>query len=93
MSDGSYLQCGGRTRPTVVSGLAAAARPLETARDLDPLIDAIGDARYVLGEASHGTSDFFTWRMEISKRLIAEHGFSFLAVEGDSPNCHASTDT
>ena len=73
----------------LASKLATAARPLEKARDLDPLIDAIGDARYVLlGEASHGTSEFYTWRMEISKRLIADHGFSFVGVEGDWPDCY-----
>jgi len=69
--------------------LARIARPLESARDLDPLIDAIGDAHYVLlGEASHGTSEFYTWRTEISKRLIAERDFSFIAVEGDWPDCY-----
>jgi erythromycin esterase len=65
------------------------AQPLETARDLDPLLERIGDARFVLlGEASHGTSEFYTWRAEISKRLIEEHGFSFIAVEGDWPDCY-----
>src|SRR5262249_30861909 len=53
------------------------------------LIDAIGDARFVLlGEASHGTSEFYTWRAEISRRLIEKHGFSFIAVEGDWPDCY-----
>jgi erythromycin esterase len=71
------------------TGLARIARPLESARDLDPLIDAVGDARFVLlGEASHGTSEFYTWRMEISKRLIDEKGFSFIGVEGDWPDCY-----
>ena len=71
------------------TGLARIARPLDSARDLDPLIDAVGDARFVLlGEASHGTSEFYTWRMEISKRLIAEKGFSFVGVEGDWPDCY-----
>jgi len=52
-------------------------------------MDAIGDARFVLlGEASHGTSEFYTWRTEISKRLIDERGFSFIAVEGDWPDCY-----
>jgi len=69
--------------------LARIARPLESAHDLDPLLDAIGDAHYVLlGEASHGTSEFYTWRTEISKRLIAEKGFSFIGVEGDWPDCY-----
>ncbi|MCR5887508.1 erythromycin esterase family protein [Hymenobacter sp. J193] len=62
--------------------------PLTSAADLDPLLEAIGDARIVLlGEASHGTSEYYTWRTAISKRLIQEKGFRFLAVEGDWPDC------
>ncbi|WP_158895804.1 erythromycin esterase family protein [Amycolatopsis anabasis] len=65
------------------------ALPLRGAGDLDPLLDRIGDARYVLlGEASHGTSEFYRWRAELTQRLIAERGFSFVAVEGDWPDCH-----
>jgi erythromycin esterase len=57
--------------------------------DLDPLIQRIGDARYVLlGEASHGTSEFYTWRRQLTQRLIREKGFSFIAVEGDWPDCY-----
>lgn len=63
--------------------------PLQKSEDLDPLLDRIGDSRYVLlGEATHGTHDFYTWRAEISKRLIREKGFSFVAVEGDWPDCY-----
>ncbi|WP_146902230.1 erythromycin esterase family protein [Adhaeribacter aerolatus] len=59
---------------------------LETEADLDPLLNQIGNARYVLlGEASHGTSEFYTWRAAISKRLIQEKGFTIIAVEGDWP--------
>ncbi|HLG03993.1 MAG TPA: erythromycin esterase family protein [Bacteroidia bacterium] len=62
---------------------------LELASDLDPLMELIGDARYVLlGEASHGTHEYYTWRTRLSKRLIAEKGFSFIAVEGDWPDCY-----
>jgi erythromycin esterase len=62
---------------------------LENASNLDPLLEHIGDARYVLlGEASHGTSEFYAWRTEITKRLIAEKDFSFVAVEGDWPDCY-----
>ena len=69
--------------------IQSAARPLGSPADLDPLIEAIGDARYVLlGEATHGTSEFYTWRTEITKRLVREKQFSFLAVEGDWPDCH-----
>ena len=77
-----------RGYPPLEPELRAAARPLAKAEDLDPLLDAIGDARYVLlGEASHGTSEFYTWRTEISRRLITEKQFSFIAVEGDWPDC------
>jgi len=56
---------------------------------LDPLLQAIGDARYVLlGEASHGTAEYYTWRAALSRRLIVEKGFSFIAVEGDWPDCY-----
>lgn len=64
------------------------ALPLEYESDLDPLLDRIGDAHYVLiGEASHGTHEYYAWRAALSRRLIAERGFSFVAVEGDWPAC------
>jgi erythromycin esterase len=63
--------------------------PLEDAEDLDPLLERIGDARYVLlGEASHGTHEYYLWRARISRRLIEEKGFRFIAVEGDWPDCY-----
>jgi erythromycin esterase-like protein len=62
---------------------------LETITDLDPLIDRIGDARFVLlGEASHGTSEYYRWRARLSLRLIEEKGFKFVSVEGDWPDCY-----
>ena len=62
--------------------------PLHDADDLDPLLERIGDARYVLlGEASHGTHDYYLWRARLSRRLIEEKGFRFIAVEGDWPDC------
>jgi erythromycin esterase-like protein len=62
---------------------------LTSPKDLDPLIEKIGNAKYVLlGEATHGTHEFYTWRSEISRRLIEEKGFSFIAVEGDWPDCY-----
>lgn len=58
--------------------------PLRNEQDLDILLQEIGDARVVLlGEASHGTSAYYTWRAAISKRLIQEKGFDFIAVEGE----------
>lgn len=62
---------------------------LENKADLNVLLDDIADARIVmLGEASHGTSDYYAWRTAISKRLIEEKGFTFIAVEGDWPDCY-----
>ena len=59
---------------------------IETA-DLDPLLDRIGDARVVLlGEASHGTSEFYRMRERISQQLITRKGFRFVAIEGDWPD-------
>lgn len=75
--------------PDLVRQLQALSRPLRRAGDLDPLVDRVGDARVVLlGEASHGTSEYYTWRTRISQRLIEEKGFSFIAVEGDWPDCY-----
>lgn len=69
--------------------LEAVSHPLKTDADLDPLLDLVGDSQYVLlGEASHGTSEYYTWRARLSKRLIREKGFSFIAVEGDWPDCY-----
>ena len=71
------------------SGFDVSRSRCEGAADLDPLLERIGDARFVLlGEASHGTREFYTWRAEISRRLIEEKGFSFIAVEGDWPDCY-----
>lgn len=65
------------------------AYELKTSADLDPLMEMIGDSRYVLlGEASHGTHEYYVWRSLLSKRLIREKGFSFVAVEGDWPDCY-----
>lgn len=66
------------------------AKPFDSINDLNPLLAAIGDAKYVLlGESSHGTSEFYTLRAELTKRLIQEKGFSVIAVEGDWPSCQS----
>ena len=59
------------------SQIAALASPLRMAADLDPLLDRIGSSRVVLlGEASHGTAEYYAWRMRISQRLMEEKGFN-----------------
>src|SRR2546430_8000048 len=80
----------GKSR-ALATELRRRAQPLRDASDLDPLIDRIGDARYVLlGEASHGTSEYYTWRAELSKRLIREKGFSFVASKATGPTVTAA---
>ncbi len=62
-----------------VSGIDAAS--------VDALLDRIGDARVVLlGEATHGTSEFYRMRAHLSRELIVRRGFDFVAVEGDWPD-------
>lgn len=73
----------------IVSEIRRHSHPCHSPADLQPLFDRIGDARIVmLGEASHGTHEYYTMRTQISKRLIEEKGFSFIAVEGDWPDCY-----
>ncbi|KAB1915499.1 erythromycin esterase family protein [Micromonospora sp. AMSO31t] len=68
--------------------VAALATPLTGPDSLDALLDRVGDARVVmLGEATHGTHEFYTWRAAVTRRLVDEQGFSFVAVEGDWPDC------
>ncbi|MFN0059754.1 MAG: erythromycin esterase family protein [Planctomycetota bacterium] len=58
-------------------------------RDFDPILTRVGDARFVLiGEASHGTHEFYRIRAEITKRLISERGFTCVAIEGDWPDTY-----
>lgn len=76
------------TLPIVTDLVRDAARPITGARsDYDPLLEFIGDARLVLlGEASHGTHEFYRERARITKRLIQEEGFHAVAVEADWPD-------
>lgn len=75
--------------PGSTDQLEQASHKLNTDADLDILLDKIGDSRFVLlGEASHGTHEYYTWRTRISKRLIKEKNFSMIAVEGDWPDCY-----
>jgi erythromycin esterase-like protein len=70
--------------------LRSAARSLtNNASDLDPLIELAGGSNFVLlGEASHGTHEFYETRAALTKRLIQEQGFQAVAVEADWPDAY-----
>ncbi|MBD2125564.1 erythromycin esterase family protein [Microcoleus sp. ZQ-A2] len=78
------------TKTNISDVVRQAAVPLTGAvEDYDSLMDLIGDARFVLmGEASHGTHEFYEQRAEITKRLIREKGFTAVAVEADWPDAY-----
>jgi erythromycin esterase-like protein len=73
-----------------LAAITAAARPLTGARgDYDALLELVGDARFVLlGEATHGTHEFYEERARITQRLILEKGFTAVAVEADWPDAY-----
>ena len=79
-----------RKQQEIIDLIRQKTQRLQSANDLDPLMQRIGDARIVmLGEASHGTHEYYTWRSQITQRLIREKGFNFIAVEGDWPDCYS----
>ena len=82
-----------RTTPradgVLATAIAAAGARFATPNiaDLEPLLARIGDARVVLlGEASHGTSEFYRMRERITRELIERKGFGFIAIEADWPD-------
>jgi erythromycin esterase-like protein len=73
--------------PRVLQAIRREAHPLASLDDVQFLLDLVGDARFVLmGEATHGTQEFYRMRIELSKRLIAERGFDAVVVEADWPS-------
>ena len=72
-----------------IDAVRAAAIPLTAADDHHALLELIGDAPFVLiGEASHGTHEFYRERARITQRLIEEKGFGAVAIEGDWPDAY-----
>jgi erythromycin esterase-like protein len=78
------------TLPIITDLVRDAAHPVAgSSTDYDPLLEFIGDTRLVLlGEASHGTHEFYRQRAQITKRLIQEKGFTTVAVEADWPDAY-----
>jgi protein-L-isoaspartate(D-aspartate) O-methyltransferase len=79
-----------RSRPDSIARLIReCAEPFDdlASADLGPLVERIAGARVVcLGEATHGTSEFYRMRARITEELVARHGFTIVAVEADWPD-------
>ena len=80
----------GAQGPTEVAVIRADATPVSDGEpDEDALLDLVGDAHLVLiGEASHGTHEFYAARASMTRRLIEEKGFHAVAAEADWPDAY-----
>ncbi|MEX2031539.1 MAG: erythromycin esterase family protein, partial [Dehalococcoidia bacterium] len=78
------------TQDPMLRAITDEARPVTgEPRDYDGLLDLVGTKRFVLiGEASHGTHEFYRERARITRRLVDELGFNAIAVEGDWPDSY-----
>src|SRR3954465_4144573 len=79
-----------RDDAAAVEAIRRAAAPLQgTDDDERAILASLGEASLVLlGEATHGTQEFYAARARLTQRLIAEHEFSAIAVEGDWPDAY-----
>lgn len=69
--------------------LKSSAQPCTTVADLSSFLDCVGDRSIVmLGEASHGTHEFYSERAELTKLLVEKKGFNVVAIEGDWPDAY-----
>lgn len=84
---------GAKAETGVVRAVESVMQPLAgDARDYDALLELVGDAHFVLiGEASHGTHEFYAERAAITRRLIVEKGFAAVCIEGDWPDTYRVT--
>ncbi|MGB9933556.1 erythromycin esterase family protein [Haloarcula amylolytica] len=72
-----------------IEEIRSTSHGLDHPDDLDRLVEQFGDRKYVLlGEASHGTSEYYRLRSRLTARLLQEKDFSFVAVEGDWTDCY-----
>jgi erythromycin esterase len=72
---------------SIVRDIDHSADLLKKVQDLRPLVNYLKKTQIVLlGESTHGTREFYTWRAEISKQLILKHGFTAIGIEADWPD-------
>jgi erythromycin esterase-like protein len=88
-SDQDRGPASGGERPLIDLVRAASLRLRGARTDYDALLDRIDDARFVLiGDATHGTHEFYRERAELTRRLVLEKGFHAVAVEADWPDAY-----
>ena len=86
--ESSPLKVAPKPVESVIAELRKVAKPIRQMDDLDALVKRMSERRVVmLGEATHGTEEFYELRKVISQKLIEDYGFHFIAVEGDWPDC------
>jgi erythromycin esterase-like protein len=75
-----------REATSLVKEISAVAKSFQSIADLADVMNKVKRAKVVmLGEASHGTHEYYRWRHFLSQELVEKHGFNFIAVEGDWP--------
>ena len=80
-------------KENIVNEIEVNSYPFSNTNDLDSWLNKISKHKIImLGESTHGTKEFYSLRREISKKLIQNHGYSFIAVEGDWPDCNKLND-
>ncbi len=84
-----HLTRGLAVQERIVDEIEENSIPFTHCDELDFWIKQISKNKIImLGESSHGTKEFYSLRKEISKKLIQNYGYSFIAVEGDWPDCY-----
>jgi erythromycin esterase-like protein len=79
-----------RAEESLIQSVTRVARPFRVEQpDFESVLGVIGNARVVLiGEATHGTHEFYRWRANLTRRLIVDHGFAGVAAEADWPDAY-----
>ena len=76
-------------KQNIINEIEQNSTPFSIINDLDLWLSEVSKYKIVmLGEATHGSKEFYSIRKEISKRLIENYGYNFIAIEGDWPECN-----
>ncbi len=79
--------------PPMIEEIDRFSTNLKTQESLEELIEILGERKVVLlGESTHGTAEFYQWRLSITKILLQDFGFDFVAIEGDFPETQKVND-